>query len=289
MKLMKKSRRQLIYGTLALVIFVLLLMGTGFLRTRSEDSNVQREEVDIVILGDSIYGYTRDETSVAAKLEDLMGKRVFNGALGGTSMGRLEENRDSSRVKDAFSMVSLSKAIVSGDFRVQESTRLIENGTEYFPETIAVLKEIDFSEVEVLVLSHCVNDYHAGEVIYGQEPEDEYTFAGALRSSLVMLKRAYPKLRIIILTPPFTWYTLKGLTCEEYVLGGNVLEDYVDAQYALAEEMDVELIDLYHDLFPHETWEDWQIYSVDGLHPNEAGRELIAQTIAEYLTEHPVP
>lgn len=291
MESMKKNRKQLIYNLLAAGIFVLLLAMSGIVRVQSMEQNDEEQEVstDVVIMGDSIYGMTRDETSVAVKLEMLLCENVFNGALGGTCMGRLEENRGSSYVKDAFSMVSLSKAIVSGDFRIQEHTEITENGTEYFPETIAALKEIDFSKVEILFISHCVNDYHSGEVIYGEEAEDEHTYAGALRSTLVMLKKAYPKLRIILLTPPFTWYTEQGLTCEEYVLGGNVLEDYIDAQYAVAEEMDVELIDLYHDLFPHETWDDWQRYSVDGLHPNEAGRELIAQTIAAYLTEHPAP
>lgn len=287
---MKKSREQLVYGILAAGIFVLLLAVTGFWGYKSQNADRQGlEPIDIVIMGDSIYGLNRDETSIAAKLERLLDKRVCNGALGGTCMGRLEENRGASYVKDAFSMVSLSKSIASGDFRIQENTEITENGTEYFQETIAALKEIDFSKIEILMISQCVNDYHVGEVIYGENTEDEYTYAGALRSTLGMLKNAYPDLRIIILTPPFTWYTLQGLTCEEYVLGGNVLEDYVDAQYALSAEMDVELIDLYHDLFPHETWEDWQIYSADGLHPNEAGRELIAQTIAKYLTEHPAP
>lgn len=288
---MKKSRKQLIYGVLAAGIFILLLVLWGSVWRKGPEQNGSGQEgnADIVVLGDSIYGLYRDETGVCAKLEQYLGKEIFNGALGGTCMGRLEENRGSSSVKDVFSMVGLSKAIISGDFRLQENTEIRENGTEYFPETIAALKEIDFSKVKILFISHCVNDYHSGEVIYGEEAEDEHTYAGALRSTLAMLKKAYPKLRIILLTPPFTWYTELGLTCEEYVRGGKVLADYVDAQYVIAEEMDVELIDLYHDLFPHEVWEDWQRYSVDGLHPNEAGRELIARTIAEYLSEHPVP
>ena len=286
---MKKNKQQLIYCVLAAGIFFLLLTVTGPIKLKSigRGTGLQVQNADIVILGDSIYGMTRDETSISSKLEQKLGKTIINGALGGTCMGRLEENRGVSTVQDAFSMVSLSKAIVSGDFRVQKNTKNTENGTEYFPETITDLEETDFSEIEILMISHCVNDYHAGEVIRGENPYDEHTYTGALRKTLTMLKRAYPELRIILLTPPYTWYTQQGLTCEEYVLGGNVLEDYVAAQYAVAEEMEVEIVDLYYDLYPHETWEDWQFYSVDGLHPNEAGRELIAQTIAEYLTEYP--
>ena len=43
--------------------------------------------------------------------------------------------------------------------------------------------------------------------------------------------------------------------------------------------------DIYHNYYPHETWDDLYLYTDDGLHPNEAGREKIAQTIAERLNK----
>lgn len=295
------------------IIFALLLMFSVIAVKEIRVGTRAAETYDVVVLGDSIYGLTRDETSIPARLEQYLGKTVYNGALGGTCMGRLNEQPESSNMKDVLSMVSLSRAIVSGDFRLQENLKLEENGTEYFAETLAGLKEIDFSNVEILLIGHCVNDYHAGEMIYPAKilaaegiaqteittspktlvgrlnaaDDDEHTFTGALRSSVRMLQKAYPDLRIVLLTPPYTWYTLQGLTCEEYLLGGNVLEDYVNAEFAVAEELGIEIIDLYHDVFPHETWDDWQIYSADGLHPNEAGRDLLARIIAERLMQEP--
>jgi len=61
----------------------------------------------------------------------------------------------------------------------------------------------------------------------------------------------------------------------------------VNAEIAAAEELGIEIIDIYHDLYPHEEWEDWMLYSVDGLHPNEAGRVLLAQVITDYFRNHP--
>ena len=100
------------------------------------------------------------------------------------------------------------------------------------------------------------------------------------------LREAYPDLRIIFITPPYTWYTVPEVTCEEYDLGGGVLEDYVNAEIGICEALDVEVIDIYHNYYPHETWDDLYLYTDDGLHPNEAGREKIAQTIAEYLDNY---
>ena len=63
------------------------------------------------------------------------------------------------------------------------------------------------------------------------------------------------------------------------------MEEYVEKEIQVAEEPGVEVINLYHDFFPHENWEDWEIYSFDGLHPNEAGRALISEKIATHLEE----
>ena len=99
------------------------------------------------------------------------------------------------------------------------------------------------------------------------------------------LREAYPDLRIIFITPPYTWYTVPEVTCEEYDLGGGVLEDYVNAEIGICEALDVEVIDIYHDYYPHDNWDDLYLYTDDGLHPNEAGREKIAQTLADYLNQ----
>ena len=64
-----------------------------------------------------------------------------------------------------------------------------------------------------------------------------------------------------------------------------MLEDYVNAEIGLCESLNVEVIDIYHDYYPHDTWDDLYLYTDDGLHPNEAGREKIAQTIAERLNK----
>lgn len=287
---MAGKKQKMIYGILSLLCFaVLLAAGVSGGKKKQQQEPASAQAYDMVVLGDSILGQIRDETAIPYQVGEALGMNVFNGALGGTCMGRLAENPYSGNIKDALSLASISKSVAAGDFRTQKLVRLTENGTAHFPDVIEELSQIDFSQVELLLIGYGVNDYHAGEVIAEEEnPYDEYTYTGAMRSAILTLKNAYPHMRIVLVTPPYTWYTDIELTCEEYVRGGNILKDYVNAEIHLAQELEIEIIDLYHGLYPHDTWEDWKLYSADGLHPNEEGRNLISQAIIEHFVQHPL-
>uniref|UniRef100_UPI004056D633 SGNH/GDSL hydrolase family protein n=1 Tax=Acetatifactor sp. TaxID=1872090 RepID=UPI004056D633 len=282
-KKLRQSKTTIIYGVIAVLLFVLLFVASYCNRQKiSSEANVR-----IVMLGDSILGSCRDESSVSSQLSVLLGEPVFNGALGGTSMGLLDNEGRLANTWDCLTMYSLSKAIVSGDFGPQQTVRSKEVATGYFEQTINELEQIDFGEVEILFINHALNDYHSGMQIYNEEDGyDPYTYTGALRSSIETLQRKYPDMRIILLTATYSCYPNNGveeLNCENYDLGGGVLEEYVNASVLLAEELGVEVIDLYHGLYPYKQWSDWLIYTTDGIHPNEAGRELIVTRIYEYL------
>ena len=278
------SRRRIFRTTVnwiaAAVVFALV-----FCLTYSERENRQpKQQVQIAVFGDSILGLVRDETSVAEKLSGLLGESVFNGALGGTCLSRMDSEKRIGYTKDALSMAGLSKAIAAGDFGVQQTLRIRESATEYFADTVDEMENVDFGQVKILLIGHGLNDYHGGAPLDNPDnPYDEYSFAGALRSSITALKKAYPDMRIILVTPTYSWYLVQGQTCEELDAGYGVLEVFVEKEKEVAAELGVEVIDLYHDFYPHETWEDLYVYTDDGLHPNEAGRQKIAEKLAEYL------
>lgn len=273
---------KIIYSIIALVLFGVFLAFTYFPDFRKPE----KEVVSCVMLGDSILGQERDETSVPALVAERTQMTVLNGALGGTTMGRLKSDVRMAKDDAGLSMYALYKAIVADEFGVQQTVRCRWNGTEYFAEAVDGLEKVDYDVLDVLFIQHCINDYHSGVPIHNQEdPYDPFSYAGALRSVVEGLQERYPDLRIILLTSTYSWYLYHEVqeTCEEYNSGYGVLEDYVNAQIQVAEELDVEVIDLYHDLYPHEKWEDWAIYTSDGVHPNEAGRALIADRICTYL------
>lgn len=274
------ERKNIIYGIIAILVFAFL-----YISSFSDGAKgAQGVQVKIVTLGDSVFGETRDETAVPARLQELLGKPVYNAAMGGTCVARLESDRRMDFAKNSLSLVGLTRAIWAGDLRVQRALRMRESNTDYFWEAVEGLSMVDFQQVEIILIQQGLNDYHGGVPIENpQDPYDEYTFLGALRSAVRDLRKANPKIRIVLVTPTYTWYISTGLTCEETDQGGGILEDYVEAEIRVAKELGIEVIDVYHDFFPHEKWEDKDLYMRDGLHPNEEGRKLLAERIAAFL------
>lgn len=276
--------RTITYGLLSAVILAVLAAATF----RDRPDRLKRQQVPVVAFGDSVFGLIRDDTAIPAQLERLMGKTVFNGAFGGTCISRIDGEHRLTFALDSLSLAGITKAIAADDLGVQQTVRVRESNKEYFEDTVDGLEKIDFSSVELVIIMHGLNDFYVGAPIYNEEdPLDEYSFTGALRSSLLSLREVNPNMRILLVTPTFTWHLQSGLTCEEFNGGYGIQEDYIQAEIEVAKELGVELIDVYHELFPHEKWEDWELYTFDGLHPNEAGRELLTNVIYEYLQENP--
>jgi lysophospholipase L1-like esterase len=267
-----------------LVIFCIILFYTTF----RLDAREQKERYDIICFGDSIIGQSRDETSITALLAQKTGMTVYNGAFGGTCFSRLDQTRSLFQDRDGLSFAAVSQAVAYEDFAFQQTIRITDNGTEYFEENIETLGHIDFAAADVFVVAYGVNDYHVGAPLMNPEdPYDPYTFAGAIRQSIKSLQTRYPKTRILLLTPTYRWITETDEadeTGESHNTGYGNLLDYVTVEKEIAQAMNVELLDHY-DLYPHETYEDWRLYTIDGLHPNPPGRERIAQAIADYLSD----
>lgn len=274
-----KRVRSIAYGV-AVLVFLCLFFVT--FRDRAERS--EHWQVRIVAFGDSVFGMRWDGTTIPDYLEQLLGEPVFNAAFGGTCVGRMDSEYRLDFSKDAISLVALTKALEAEDFGVQQTLQFREGNTEDFADKIDSLETLDFSGVELVLIQHGLNDFYNGVPLDNEnDPYDEYTFKGALRSSIRSLRQVNPDVRIVLMTQTYTWYRYTGDTCEEYDLGYGNQEAYIQAEEEIAEEFGLELLDLYHGLFPHDSWEDWELYTIDGMHPNEAGRIMLAEVIAEYL------
>ncbi|MBE5873200.1 MAG: SGNH/GDSL hydrolase family protein [Lachnospiraceae bacterium] len=274
-------RKQIVYVVLAVILLAALWVIPKSFNRQGQDSYY------MVCLGDSMLAPVKKMYGVVDILEDKLQKPIYNGALGGTCLGRKDKEKRLASTHDSLSMVALAEAIAYEDFGPQKAALIRENGTDYFADTISGLAGTAFDKVDVVLIEHGTNDYNSGiPMVNEEDPYDEYSFAGALRKTVKILKEQLPGVRIILVTPTYCWFPQMGHNCETWQPAGATLEDYVELEKRLAKELGVEVIDHYP-LFSHAEEADCYKYTVDGLHATELGRQMIADSIVQYLLENP--
>lgn len=228
----------------------------------------------VVVFGDSLIGMTRDQTSVPAYAAAYTGAKVYNVGFGGCRMSKHPSNGYA-----AFSMWALADAVASGDYATQEAQA--PSGSDYFASQLDVLKSIDFTSVDAIVIHYGTNDFAANV------PLDDSanllstdTVCGALRYSIKKVLTAFPKIKIFVSLPLYrTW---SGVGAETYK---NTLEktlpEYDSAMKTVAEEHNLPTIDGYKRLGVNAV--NASAYLSDGTHLNDFGRRQFGELIGGHL------
>lgn len=221
----------------------------------------------ILFLGDSVIGNYDGATSIPGVVEGLTGAQIFNLGLGGGSATEtLDNNCSLPDIIDALITRNISDLPL--DMSVSQDARLHENLSLYL-ET-ETCKDLCF------VINYGLNDYFSGLPIASEDTLDIYTYAGAIRTAVHKIQKAYPHAQILLLSPNFTAYYGNGT--EHRFEATHTLQDYADTVIFLAEELNVTLIDNYNELGINA--DNHFEYLADGCHPNETGRFLIGKRIA---------
>lgn len=129
---------------------------------------------------------------------------------------------------------------------------------------------------DAVVVFGGTNDFGHGDAPFGTlESEDRYTFCGAVNSLISKLSKSFPNAKIIFMTPIHR-------TGEEQPSSASskTLKDYADAISAICEKRGVSVIDLFR-INPLDPFDSSLL--PDGLHPNDKGHKILAQTIAKEL------
>ena len=280
----KKIIPNLIYAICAVIFEIAMIMTDVWYENRNLP---EKEGASVVIFGDSVIAYAQDETSVASFLARETGLDVKDLSFGGTTMAYTAEDSTLASDRNFLSMASIALAYSAGDFALPRNHDTKAPATEYFEERERELEALDLSKTDVVIIEHCLNDYHCAVPIGDLYSDSIYTYLGALRTVVDKIRDINPDIRIILVSPTEKWMP-DGVNASEYDYGGGVLDDYVRAQREAAEELGVEYIYLY-DLYDTAGYDyegnpiSGTEYTVDGTHPNYYGRELIAKAIADYL------
>ena len=236
----------------------------------------------IVCFGDSIFGNKRTPFGVTDALKEITGATVYNMGFGGCDMA----SRPSSDW-DAFSMYRLAYAIAHNDFSVQDAVDIdnVVGMHAYFKTSLALLKTIDFENVDYITIAFGTNDF-TGDVVIDNPNNliDCDTFKGALRYSLQQIITAFPHIKIFVCGQ--TWrYWLDASNAyvdssDEHINGnGDKLTDFVSATKEVAEDYHVPFIDNYYQLGINYYNRTYYFPANDGTHHNYLGAKLIAEHI----------
>lgn len=232
----------------------------------------------VVCFGDSLFGMYRGETSAPAWVGYVTGATVYNVGFGGCRWA----NHPSHGYAE-FSMWALADAVATGDWSTQD--QYASSGSDYFPEQLALLKSIDFSTVDYVVIHYGTNDFGGNVAIGSDSPDtDHSTICGAMRYSIKALLTAYPHLRIFISLPVFRFWSSGGVTTysDTYTNSlGNTLPQVISAMESVSEEYNLPYVDGYYKLGINKL--NAQSYLTDGTHQNTVGRERFGSYIGARL------
>lgn len=152
---------------------------------------------------------------------------------------------------------------------------------EYFASRVDEMEK----DVDTVVVFGGTNDYGHGDAPFGKLTDrEESTFCGAFHVLLKKLLNKYPDAEIIVMTP------LHRLNESDTTYNGwgarreHTLQDYVDAICSISAYYGLPVLDLYRTSgIQPEIPVIQEHYMPDGLHPNDAGNQKIAQRFIGFM------
>lgn len=148
-------------------------------------------------------------------------------------------------------------------------------------------------DADVILVYGGVNDYIHGDAYFGSmEDKTPLTFCGGVYFLMNLLKENYPDKTVAFVTPAHMYFiSAGGIVAEKHPSpramkkpDAKPLQAYVDVIKARGEEFGIPVLDLFEKLpIDPNKEEDREKYTVDGLHFNNEGQLVLAQTIGDFL------
>lgn len=192
------------------------------------------------------------------------------------------EYRFTDRLAAAYGIIAMNYGIGGTRIARQKTPSFYPDHDRDFLSRVA---ELDETADAVLVFGG-TNDWGHGDAPLGRmEDRDPFTFYGALHLLCTSLIARFPGKPIIILTPLHR--SNESDPNGPFGPRPGTLRDYVQAIREVAEYYSLPVMDLYKEsgLQP-DVPVILEKYVPDGLHPNDAGHEILARKIAAYLKRY---
>ena len=247
------------------------------------------DETTIVCFGNAPFADDRDSSdNLANIIAEKTGATVYNCSVSGSYLAAENYTLDPThRPIDAYNFYWLAQVacktpVYGGHEMAAEYMK--EKTPPEGAEVYDTLENLDFTEVDVIVLMYDASDYYAGHEMYSDESDtDIEQFTGNMEAGIELLKTAYPWIRIIVMSPTYAYAvdeTGKYVSSDQYTYGWDVLSTYAIKQQQSCSNQSVTFIDHIYGTITEDNADD---YLIDNVHLNVAGRELVANRFVEAL------
>lgn len=145
------------------------------------------------------------------------------------------------------------------------------------------------SEIDVIVVYGGINDYIHGDAPFGSMSDTTPdTFCGGVEFLMNILEEIYPNAKKVFITPARQRYAdldykkPSNRACK--TADAKPVREYGNVIIKKGREHNIPVLDLYEELpFDADSGDDYEKYTVDGLHFNDQGHKFIADAIANFL------
>lgn len=252
--------------------------------TAKIDGFVDDGVTTVLMVGNNPLTDKTGDGSIASLVAEQTQARVYSAGFADTCLAALNSNYSEDCAVDAFSLFYLTKAMCDGDYSLQDG--LISSGkvNAGYESSLDVLKNMDYSKVDVLVFFYDARDYLQRRNLYDENNDiNTGTYTGALRASAKQIAAKYPHIRIILMSPYFASFVDEDgsyLSGDTMNLGCGVIPNYLQFSVDVGNECMFTVIDNYYGTIIEDTSSE---YLVDNINLNDKGREAIAKRLAETI------
>ena len=238
----------------------------------------------ILCLGNNPFADDRSETGLAARIADKTGAVVYDCAFPDSSAACKYPVYNPEYTRDHFNFYYVVECFRNNEFTAINSIAGDEPDPR-FQEAVDVMKTVDMEKVDVIVIMYDSTDYNIGTPSH--DPNDNLNnvvaFTGGLYVTMQNIQSTWPYIRIVLMSPTYAQATdedgnlLNGTITD---LGNGPLVHYATKEADVAMACGVSYIDNYFGTINEDNYEE---YMSDYMHYNEAGREKLANRVADII------
>ncbi|MGM0199647.1 SGNH/GDSL hydrolase family protein [Enterococcus sp. DIV1314a] len=230
-------------------------------------TNLPLYNKNVVLLGDSMTEFG----SQHVEIWKLTGANTSKLGFGGTRMAV-----HSNPYYAEFSFFKIAKAIKDNDLTtlIETADTMHDLGIDEYQDIVANLVAVDWTKVDYITVMYMYNDYAGANPIGTQGSYDTSTFIGAFNQGIKDILETYPHIKIYVFSEHWTDSTLFPDVDVNTNSLGLYFRDYVVALKEACEKLHIPFFDMFNNSGINKYTKSAYI-SIDGVHPNTKGYELI--------------